>query len=173
MSLFASWLPARNRPNRSNHELPLYNSPPLPDDEPAFPPPALGASMQIATSMYLSPPSSVAGSPSPQLPRLELPERVPEGMVWLQRREKQLEQELHKLLDAQSDALMAGIGGPSAGDRSATETPSSPRRDSTERNQSRTSETESTDLISVRRSIYKTVRELTAVKSEQEALVKG
>jgi hypothetical protein len=128
--------------------------------------------MQIAASMYLSPPSSVAGSPSPQVPRLELPERAPEGMVWLQRRENELEQELHGLLDAQSDALMAGIGGQPSDDLSSIATPNPLPENHPLSSPPRKSIIDATDLISVRRSIYKTVRELTAVKSEEEALVK-
>lgn len=129
--------------------------------------------MQIATSMYLSPPSSVAGSPSPQIPRLDLPGRAPEGMVWLQRREKELEQNLHGLLDAQSDALMSSVGGPSADDLSSNEPTSSPLQNPSVQGGSGKPKTDSIDLISVRRSIYKTVRELTAVKADEEALVKG
>jgi hypothetical protein len=130
--------------------------------------------MQIAASVYASPPSSGPTSPSPRVRRLDQPGRAPDGMVWLQRREEDLEQDLHKLLDAQSDALMAGIGGGggAADDRAANLSPRSPH-DTIASSPTRQPDSKPKDLLSVRRDIYRTVRELTAVKSEEESLLRG
>jgi hypothetical protein len=129
--------------------------------------------MQIAVSTLASPPSSVAGSPAPRIDsRLELPGKAPQGMVWLQRKEEQLEQELHELLDAQSDALMAGIGAAAAADipsNSTTASPlASPHSIGSQREQQKPK-----DLLSVRRAIYRIIRDLTAIKAQQQALIKG
>jgi hypothetical protein len=172
MSL-SSWLPSRPRPKASTHELPLFNSPSPADEQTVFPPPPLAASMQIPASTFGSPPSSVAGSPAPRIEsRLELPGRAPQGMVWLQRKERELEQELHELLDAQSDALMAGIGGAPPADVSSNGTPSSPLA-SPQSISSQRERQKPKDLLSVRRAIYRVIRDLTAIKAQQQALVKG
>ena len=98
-----------------------------------------------------------------------------EGMIVLQRREKELEQNLRYLLDAQSDALMAGINGDPLDDvlsnGSTTPTVHSPR--SSTRSPARPSARRKLPgLLSARRGIYKTVRELVAIKTQEEALTK-
>jgi hypothetical protein len=117
----------------------------------------------IRGSMHGTPNSSERSSPShsPGLAiRPQLPNRAPQGMTWLKRRENDLEQQLHGLLDAQSDALLAGIGGAPERERPFDRT--SPSR-----------KPKPQHLLSVRRSIYKTIKDLTTVKAEEESLLKA
>lgn len=103
-----------------------------------------------------------------------MPRQSLEGMAWLRRREGQLEDELHKLLDAQSDALLSGVGSgepmedmsSNGSQRSADHTPQSI-------SPSRNPSISQLDLVSVRQAIYRAVRELSNVKGEEEALVKA
>jgi hypothetical protein len=97
------------------------------------------------------------------------------GLIVLQRREKELERSLRYLLDAQSDALMAGISGDPGDDvmsnGSTTPTTHSPRS-STRSPVRPAARQRRPDLLSARRGIYKAVRELASIKTEEEALTK-
>ncbi len=142
-------------PHAREHELPLYNSPP----SPRIPPP-------VTSSVLWNPPKS---SLSPPL-------RVPDDLLALQRRAKHLEQQLQELLDAQADGLMGGRGAGDAipDDRmsngSTTPTVSSVRSSDQgvgNGNGHNVTRRRKVGLNAARQGIYKRIRQLASVKSEE------
>jgi hypothetical protein len=164
MSLFNSILPSRVRLSgvASQHELPMYHSPPQSPTPTSFPP------APVAASMYSSSPSRGLSTVYER--------RVPttaksEDLILLQRREKQLELELQELLDAQSDALLSGAtsgSGPSEDDvmsiNSGTPRIRSPMRSPVRPPAKR----EQITPAMARRGIFKSMRELASVKAHEE-----
>jgi hypothetical protein len=84
-----------------------------------------------------------------------------ENAVYLRRAEKQLEATLHRLLDEQSDALLA--------DADAARPQERQQRHSQRGGQKRAAQNKQHDLPATRRAIHRAVRELAAVKAAQEA----
>ena len=151
--LLKSWLPSRPRGSNSHLELPLFNTPPTsPERQPAFPPPPL-------TGSVLAPASSVRSTSAGTA--VEQP--ASPNAVYLRRAERQLEAELHRLLDEQSDALQA--------DADAARQPQRQPRQSHHQGglQTAADTKEQHDLPATRRAIHHAVRELAAVKAAQEA----
>ncbi|KAF2663485.1 hypothetical protein BT63DRAFT_120416 [Microthyrium microscopicum] len=164
MSLFNAILPARVRLAASQHELPVYNSPPLSPS--AFPPPP------VAASIYSSSPAQPASSITA---RLKLPIPRSEDMIALSRREKQLEGMLQELLDAQSDALMAGVSthAPPSEDDVMSINSGTPRLQSPVRSPDRAiTRNKPLTPAAARRGIYKAVRKLASVKEHEEVAMK-
>jgi len=169
-SLMNSLLPTRARssssrrpPSESTHELPLYHSPPL---SPAFPPPPIAASMHQAVSSPTSPNAPIR-NPA-RTPRLNFPSPRSEGLVLLQRREQKLEQDIQSLLDAQSEALLAGSSPNADVDDVLSIGSGTPRLLSPARSPARP---KPMTPAKARRGLYHAVQELAAVKEKEMALV--
>lgn len=164
---FSSILPARIRlpgASASQYELPMYNSPP--HSPVAFPPPS------VTTSMHSSSPNRRNASKPTQ--RLDAMPRS-EDRILLRRREKQIELDLQELLDAQSDALMSGAAHRGAipfeddvlSIHSATPTIRSPEGG----HEVMSRRVHMTPGIA-RREIYKSMRELATIKTQEEDITR-
>jgi hypothetical protein len=100
-------------------------------------------------------------------------DRVPDDLLAVQRKARHIEKELQRLLDAQAEGLTAGLGGGAPDDQisngSSTPTASSIRRDVTspERRPARLK----VSLNVARRSIYKRVQQMAAVREEEANLL--
>jgi len=152
MSIFRSWLP--NRPLRTSYELPLWQDE---LDASTIPPP-------IVASRVLSPPRrSVSPPPST------------DEMGVLRHKEKELQQTLQELLDAQAEGLMAGLGRAAADDvtsngsltptissvRSQTHSPAPPIR------------RRKLGLRGARRALYRTIHEYSKLKEQESKLIQS
>jgi len=151
MSVFRSWLP--NRPLRTSYELPLWQNE---LEASTIPPP-------IVASRVLSPPRrSVSPRPST------------DEMGVLRHKEKELQQTLQELLDAQAEGLMAGLGNAPADDvtsngsltptissvRSQTHSPAPIRR-------------RKLGLRGARRALHRTILECSKLKEQEGRLIQS
>ncbi|KAF2197026.1 hypothetical protein GQ43DRAFT_466721 [Delitschia confertaspora ATCC 74209] len=154
MSLMNSILgPLSLRPRRSSnsqHELPLYNSPPSSPPTTVFPPPPVTLSMTLSRSSR---------------PTV----KVPYELLAVQRKARHLEQQIQEYLDAQSDGLEAGLNMDAPDDTSlnssATATVSSIRDESHTSN--KLSTRQKIHLNDARKCIYRCMQQLAEVKAEE------
>ncbi|KAF2476468.1 uncharacterized protein BDR25DRAFT_390986 [Lindgomyces ingoldianus] len=142
-------------PYARDHELPLYNSPPM---SPRIPPP-------IASTVLRSAPPSI--SPPP---------RVPDDLLALQRKARHLEQQLQELLDAQADGLMSGLAGNDNSQDESFSNGSTTPTVSSIRGNDRSAENgeygphprkRKIGLNAARRGIFRRIQQLAAVKAEE------
>lgn len=150
-------------------ELPMYNTPP-----PNIPSP-------IAKSMYRQTQDVVTDLHASTV-RLEQGQQKSDQLLHLQRREQYLQQRLQELLDAQADGLLAGLSGHIEDDEASVRSGSSTPTAHSLRNASRGTSSQRAwrnthspspraqkpGLKSARREIYRTIRQLSQLKSEED-----
>ncbi|KAF2741478.1 hypothetical protein EJ04DRAFT_539572 [Polyplosphaeria fusca] len=147
-------------PHAREHELPLYRSS---SNSPRVPAPI------ASTVLWNTPPTSL--SPPP---------RVPDDLLAIQRKARNLEHQLQELLDAQADGLMSGLSGAgtvpddATSTGSVTPTVSSVRgsergEDGSEAGSSR--KREYIGLNAARRGIFRRIQQLANVKAEEMDLL--
>ena len=166
--MFRSILPGRAL-QRADYDLPLYRTYQEPE---AFPP------APVAKSIHFSKSASQDRSPSALQPART------DDLTILARRERHYQRKLQELIDAQSDGLMAGIGGGGGGgggvgvdeiDDGQSDTPTqttySLRSGSVSPNPLERKRKKRT-LAQARRGIGKTVLDCAAVKEEEDYLLK-
>ncbi len=158
MSFLASWLPrpggtGRSYSTRAESELPLWHS-----------------TYSPSASRFTSP----AGRLDPYARQTSSTRngRASDDLVAMQRREKQLQEELQLLLDAQAEGLIAGLssnvaGSPSGG--SDTTTTQSTLASDSDRGRAR--RRRNTSLRGARRGIYNVMLELVTVKEAETQML--
>lgn len=184
MSLFRSFLqqnatpPKRRDSNtytrESTHELPLYRTR---SESPSIP-------RNLAASVF--PPAPIASSVHASALRLEEASATDGELLHLRRREQYLQRRLQGLLDAQADGLVAGLAGGAEngalaeedGVRSGSSTPTveSVRPGSRSKSPAVSNDSgqgQKMGLRAARRGIWQTIRQLSAVKTEQDGYMEA
>ncbi|KAF2192299.1 hypothetical protein K469DRAFT_653674 [Zopfia rhizophila CBS 207.26] len=141
------------------HELPLYNSPPL---SPRIPAPIASTVLWANTTSLLPPP------------------RAPDDLLALQRKARHLEQQLQELLDAHADGLMSGLAGQGSIPDDLISNGSTTPTVSSVRGSDRVAENKVSGigtgkkkigLNAARRGIYRRIQQLAAVKADEMDLL--
>ncbi|KAF1990440.1 hypothetical protein K402DRAFT_390059 [Aulographum hederae CBS 113979] len=163
MSLFASWLqeksPKSGKFSRAYEQgLPFHTRhAESSTSTTAFPPPPIASSMHAST--------------------IRLRENIAAGdeMLSLQRRDRQLQEELQMLVDAQGEALMLELGGSLPDDHTSdgSSTPTIQSLQLGARSPNRTPIRRKLGLKGARRGIWRTIHELAAVKAQQNDVLEN